>query len=731
MALIGKIREKSWLLVLLIGLALLAFILTDYEKMMGGSGDQYGYGTIDGEMIDYRLMEKAMANFEQADRQQFAQQQKEYTAKDQENSQQKAFKAIVDSVVMQKEFDALGIDVSENEFNAYLYGTDGFSVLPDIAQGFTDSLTGMFNKKALEQRVEQMKTSEDANERALWEQSKVSLTIRRKQEKYFGLLNQGVYVSKLEAKDEYLAQKEVKSISFVMKRFSEIKDEEIKVTDEALQAYFEEHKNDKKYEIKIPSREVKYFNLDVTPSHSDSVAFNKLIKSLRTQFETTKNDSTFILANSDMRFYTTGAFATAVPMNHEKANNFMSYPLEMDTVFKTASVGQIVGPYSNRGVEFISKVIGFTPAKIKARHILLRTGEGIDEAAKDKQADSILKLINKDNFVDFVNQFSEDGSKSSGGDLGEFMEADMVAPFANFCVTEPIGKIGKVKSQFGIHIVEVLERSNERFPKLASIQKTLKASQNTIDDKNAEVNDMLYDIDAKLSQIEGIKEKMEMFDSLAAKGGYFARNMNLNEKNLRLYGLNTEYAENKILELAFGTKAKVGDVYPMPIKDGERYLIAMLTSIKEEGMPTFENIETILRADYIKDEKAKKLMARMAGEKNLDKLAAKVGVPNQKADVTFANPQITGGGYDPEVVGALFSGLKDGSTTLPIVGKTGVYVVKILKTTKAPATTNYKVEQEQMLAAAIGNVQNDAMAALTEKLNVLDNRRLLKAGVRR
>ena len=45
MALIGKIREKSGLLVVLIGIALFAFILGDWRKMTQGSEDQYGYGT--------------------------------------------------------------------------------------------------------------------------------------------------------------------------------------------------------------------------------------------------------------------------------------------------------------------------------------------------------------------------------------------------------------------------------------------------------------------------------------------------------------------------------------------------------------------------------------------------------------------------------------------------------------------------------------------------------------
>ena len=239
MALIGKIREKSTLLVIVIGIALLAFILGDWERITGVMEDLYGYGTVYVEKIDYKAYEEASQKFEEQDRTQFGKQQREYTQKDQEASLDKAWNYVVETNLFAREYEALGINVGDAEFEAYLYGTDGFAVLPELAQGFTDSVTGLFNAKLLQKRIEEMESSTDANVQKQWEDSKKYYTDRRKQEKYFSLLGQGVYVTKLEAEEEYFAQKEVKNISYVVRRYSEISDEDVKISDADVKKYYE------------------------------------------------------------------------------------------------------------------------------------------------------------------------------------------------------------------------------------------------------------------------------------------------------------------------------------------------------------------------------------------------------------------------------------------------------------------------------------------------------------
>ncbi len=735
MALIGKIRERSALLVIIIGVALFAFIMTDWQKISGNTEDKYGYGTVYGEKIDYKEFDDARGKFEQQDRNQFAQQQREYTEKDQEASADKAFSYVTETIIFNKEYDALGIDVSDSEFDAYLYGTDGFTVLPDLAQGFTDSITGMFNAKLLEKRIEEMENSDDPNVQQQWEDSKKYYSDRRKQEKYFALLGQGLYVTKLEAEEEYFAQKELKTISYVVRRYSEITDEDIKISDEELKKYYDAHKTEKKYENRNASREVRYFDVITNPSKSDSAKFNRIMTNIKKDFSATTNDSTFVLQNSELKFYSSSKIATAVPDGHDKSKNLQSYPKYMDTIFKTATVGQIVGPYDSKGAVVVSKIIGFTPRRLKARHILLSTNQSEDKKvieAKQKMADSLLRLINKDNFAEYVTKFSDDkGSVPQGGLIDNFIEADMVPEFATFCATKPIGTIGTAKTQYGIHIIEVLERDNETFPVLASVQKTFKASQETIDRKESEVYNLLYKLESAISKKEDVKSKLMEFDTIAMKAGYFVRPINIQEENPKIYGFTTSLAEDKILKLAFNEDAKVGDITTSPIKDKDRYIIAIVSSIREKGVPNFEDVELVMKRDLIEEKKAERFTNQLLKDKSLEAMAKRGNVEVLKAEVTFANPQITGAGYEPEVIGALFSGLKDGQRTLPLKGKMGVYVIRIDKTTKAPAAANYNMERDQLQSSLKGGIQGQALSALKKKAEVVDNRRFLQAGIRR
>ena len=736
MALIGKIREKSGLLVILIGLALLAFIMGDWQKITGGSEDLFGYGTVYGEKIEYTAYEDATRKFEEQDRMQFMQQQREYTQRDQEASSDKAWNFVVETTLFEKEYEALGIDVSDAEFDAYLYGTDGFSLLPDVADGFRDSITGMFNPKLLEKFIEEREAATDKNIQEQWESTKKGLKDRRKQEKYYALIGQGLYVTKLEAEEEYFAQKEKKNISYVVRRYSEISDEDIKVSDDDVRKYYDEHKSDKKYENKQASREVRWFDVNIMPSKKDSSDFSKEMSSLKGAFAASTNDSNFVMENSEMKFYTSSKFGTAVPEGHPKAQNLMiNYPRYMDTVFSTASIGQVVGPFPSKDKMVLTKVIGFTPQKITARHILIGTNGSTDDkviAAKQKTADSIVKLLNKDNFAEFVTKFSDDkGSVANGGEYADFLEADMVTEFSEFCANKPIGTVGTVKTQYGIHIIEVLSRDAAKFPVVAAVQKTFAASQTTIDKKDSEVYNLLYKLEGKISKIEDAKAKLDMFDTIVQQAGYFARPLNIMSDNPKLYGFLTSFAEDKILKLAFEANAKVGDLTTAPIKDKDRYIIAMVSSIREKGAPNFEDIEKVMRRDLMEERKAKRLMNQLMKDKTLEGMAKRGNTGVMKAEVTFATPQITGAGYEPEVIGSIFSGLKEGIPSKPMKGKMGVYVVRVDQTIKAPAAANYSVEKDQMLGQLRGGLQSQLSGALKKKAEVVDNRRFLKIGLRR
>jgi len=743
MAIIGKIRSKSGLLVGIIGLALLSFILGDYQSFFGSSEGEYGIGTVYGEKIDPNKYNETNGKVQDQDRGQAQKEQKEYTEEDIEKSQDKAWNFLVDSTILKREYDALEVSVSDREFNAYLMATDGFPILEDLsAQFFTDSLTGLVSEKStvegrqkLKLTIDKLKASKEPQAVQQWKGTKQYYTDRRKQEKYLALLDQGAYVTKLEAEAEYLAQKETKNISFVARRYDEIKDISVKISESELKNYYEEHKSDKKYANRSSSREVKLFDVSVAPSRKDSLMFNKNLNTLKDLFLQSANDSIFVAKNSDRNIYFSDKRSTAVPEGNEKANKFQTYPASLDSIFKSASIGQIVGPYTMQENVIISKVLGFTPTRLKARHLLIATNSSKDEkviAAKRKTADSLLKVINTNNFTELVTKYTEDpGSKTTGGLYENFLEAEMVKEFGSFCATQAIGKIGIVKTDFGFHIIEVLERDATKFPLLVSVSKIFKASIETIENKESEITNILYKLDRSISKVEDPIKKSALFDTIVARSKYFPRAIVIEDNSPKVTGFTTAAAANKILELAYAEEATVGNITSYPIKDKDKYVIAMISSIKEKGEPKYEHIKAKMKEDILIEKKSKKLITQMLKYKTMLALSKASNTTIMNAEISFSNPQITGGGYEPEIIGALFASvIKDKKRTLPLKGKTGVYVIQIDKTTKAPTAANYKVERDQMYTALKGSVQGQALGALRKKADIVDNRKLNELRIR-
>ena len=725
----------------MIGIALLAFILNDYQSLFGIGEGEYGIGLVFGEKVDPKTYSIASAKFQEQERNQAAQNGKEFTDADMDASSDKAWNFMVDSTILSKEYEKLGINVTDRELESYWFAKDGFNVLPDLAQFFNDSLTGIQTPQSIENgrvklkaTLDNLKKSKEQQAVDQWNGFKAYHTDRRKTEKYFGLLKEGVYITDLEAQDQYYANNEKKTISFVVRRYTEISDADIKISENELKAYYDEHKSDKKYFVRNATRDVKMFDVNIRPSKADSTVFTAKMNTLRAGFSASTNDSAFVAKNSETPIYFSDKRATSVPEGHPKADRYQTYPMSLDTIFKTATLGQLVGPYVSKEKMVLSKVIGFTPASIKARHILISTNSSTEEkviAAKKKTADSIVKVLNGSNWDEITLKHSEDpGSKDKGGVYEDFLEGDMVKEFGGYCATAPIGKIGVVKTDFGFHIIEVLERSSSNFPLVASVSITFKPSDETVANMESEVNGILMKLDRKVSKEEDPFKKAALFDTIVTRANYAPRVIQIEDKAPKVYGFTTTMARDRILELAYNEDATVGSMTLSPIRDKDKYVIAMVSAIRPEGEPLFENVRAQMERELVQEKKAKRFMNQMAGN-SLQSLSKKFNTPIIDAEITFGNPQISNAGYEPTIIGNLFSGaLKNGQRTLPLKGETGVYVIQIKTSTKAPATTNFQAEKDQMILGIVNQVEGQAMGGLRKKATVIDNRKLSELGVR-
>lgn len=726
MAFIGKIREKSWILLVFIGVALIAFILPEFNK---NSQIKFYPGSVFGDEIENEAYDAKLRETLSMDQQEFNSQGKQYTAEDEANSIEKAWNALVEEKIFSQEFKALQLSVSDKEVEAYLLGVDGFTINPQLEQQFTDS-TGRFNRRMLEQRIDQMKTSKDANEAQQWKNTVESVKKTREYEKYMQLLSLTSYVSTLEAENEYVAQNESKEISFVAKNFSDISNDEIKVTDEQIKKFYDEHKKEIKWEVFTASRDVKYFEIPLRPSTEDVMSFNKELEDLKEKFTKSKNDSLFVIANSEMKLYSTDHQFTYLPEGHKEAQG-LTYPVYMDSVFKNAAIGTVVGPYQQGNQSKIAKVLDKNKYLLSARHILLTANDSAAVLKAEKLADSLMKKLNSNNFEEYVTKYSQDpGSVNTGGKYEEFFDFKMVPEFSKFIVDNPVGKIGYVKTQFGIHIIEVLKKEEVNYPILAVIQKTLAPSEETESNTLNIAYEMIEKIDAKVSKAKNETEKVSLFDTVARQNNFFVTApITIYDNSPKVYNFTSPLAKDNVIKLAYDKKSEIGTICSAPIKDNEKYIVAMVSAVREKGVPTFEDVKERMKVEVIKELKAKRFVSQLQGAKTVEQASQKVGAPVLTATVTFANPQIGPAGYDPKVVGVIFNNLKDGSTTAPIIGENGVYVIKVEKTSKALKTENYEVQRDQLLNTSKQSAYNYARQALYKKADPIDLRKFNQLGI--
>jgi peptidyl-prolyl cis-trans isomerase SurA len=99
--------------------------------------------------------------------------------------------------------------------------------------------------------------------------------------------------------------------------------------------------------------------------------------------------------------------------------------------------------------------------RTRVRHILLPAATPAEEQEARRRLDEFKRQIQAGNasFDALAQQFSTDGSASKGGDLGWIYPGETVPDFERAMRELPVGGIsGPVKSQFGMHLIEVLDR---------------------------------------------------------------------------------------------------------------------------------------------------------------------------------------------------------------------------------------------------------------------------------
>ncbi len=691
MAILSKIRSRSILLISIIALSLFAFIVQDLFRKGNFNETSKDVGSVNGENILFQTFNEKVNNLEKS-------------GQGVSNIQavNKVWDQEVNIALLTNEFKKIGLRVGDNHI------IDALKQNPNIGQNkLFLNISGVFD---LAKFKEYFKSNPGEAESLKGAES--DATLNSKFQLYSTLIKAGFNATKADAKSRYAFETDKINFEYVSVPFSSIKDTDVKISDAEITDFIKT--NEKKYKAE-EIREIQYVVIQDKPSVADEneiktdvnnllngkISYNEATKTNDTLsgFRTAKNVAEFVNSNSDVPFDSTYVAKKDLPS--EVANQLYSLP-----------AGSISAPYMNGKYYCISKSMG-TKANVtaKASHILIGYEGSKSQNQKEKRtkeqakvkAEAILAqaIANPQSFMMLAFQNSEDGSAQQGGDLGYFKQGQMVKPFSDFVFNNAVGKIGLVETEFGFHVINVTDKQDGI--KLATIARKLSASEKTSDNLYTEATK--FEMLANDKPFEDVAKQMKMTIAPVAKFKALDESVGSlgTQRQIIRWAFNSETALNEVKRFEL---ANIGQV------------IAKLKKISPAGLMSIEDAKTMVEPILKNKKKAELLKAKLKG--TLEETAKSNATTVQIAtDLTIQNAVLSTIGQEPKVVGTAFSTAIN-KTSAPIVGNSGVFLVRTKTVVKAPVA-DLKTTIEKLKQQSAGAV-NGVIPALKSDAKIEDNR---------
>ena len=711
MAVLNKIRQRSIFLILIIALALFSFIIGDiFQNLDSSAASDTAIATVNGEDID---RDDFMAKVENIQRQ---------SGGSTTNTQamNRVWENELRAKVMQSQYDALGIAVERDYMRDLLkQNLTAFEEFKNEAGLFDEDKLNEFiaNLKAISTETTTLGGT-PINYQS-WTTFEQNVAVSGVQQTYFNLVKAGITGTLTEGELDYQLENDKVDLKYVQVPYSSIPDSLITVKKSEIEAYMKRFP--KKYEVEA-SRDLIYVEFKEEASLADEQAiqdnlkaliadreeYNEVAKANETVvgFKNTKDNAAFVNANSAQKFNDAFVFRSA--FSSEQADNI--------TGLKT---GELYGPYKDGNFYKLTKMIakqGIADSA-KVRHILIPFLGGVradatvtkTDAEAKATADSIYDVLrrNRSKFKSLLSLSSDKVSNEKEGVI-EFAYTDGFAPeFKAYSFENPKGSLGVVRTDFGYHIIEVLDQGKKQDAyKVATIAQEIEPSVETIDEvfKN--------------------KSKFEIavadadFEAVAKENTYEVRNVSsVKELDENIPGIG---AQRAIVRWAFEDGVDEGDFKSFSTTGGG-FVVVKLTGINKKGLMSVESGSISALPELRKEKKAELIKDRISATTLDDIASAESQNVRTAVAVNMKNPTLSGAGREPLVIGTAF-GLAEGETSKPITGNTGVYVVEVTKVTPAPAMASYQAAANRVGQAKENVVNTQLYNALKDAAEIEDNR---------
>ena len=703
MAVLGQIRKRSFFLILVIGMALFAFVIADVFNRAGpNSSSDEPIGIVNDTDID-------LDNF----RRLVEQTERSYNLSTME-SVNTVWDQLIKSTIFNEQFKNLGIDAGKEQIEMMLSQNESIINDPRFQNSSGIFDFGLFVNFLSQLEVENPAAFQD------WKLQEESIVAIAKENIYFNLIKAATEVTEKEGKDSYHLDNDKINLKYVSISYKDIDDTLFSVSDNEIKKYI--NQNRKEYEIKS-SRGLSYILFPEIPSKSDE-------DQIRSQLEKLLNDR--IEYNDVSKLTDTIPGLKYVNEISEFVDRYSEDPF--DSLYKPKgnlsneyadilyglNPGDVFGPYKDGNKYKISRFLDRKKGgSIRASHILISyqgaTRANPSVTRNKKEAEEIANKIyykarrNIKNFAQLAAENSDGPSKNLGGDLGFFQEGTMTEKFYSFCAKSRVGRVGLVETEFGYHIIHVTDKKD--IVLIADITREIIPSEETSNKVFMDVT--RFEIEAKekdfLTTAEKYKYKVQEVDKIEVL-----------EENLP--GL---FRQRSIVQWAFDEQTKVGDIRKFSISNGG-YAVVLLDKVFETGEIDFENKKEEVKNLLIRNKKIKYINDKYSEIKTLDELSESLDKEIQTASaLTQNNTVLVGSGEEPYIIGAAFSMDLNQPSKL-IEGENGVYMIEVSSKEKAPDLSNYIAYKNALRASKRAEIASSLSIfdALKSASEIVDNRKI-------
>lgn len=710
MATLQTIRSKGPLLVIVIGLALFAFIAGDAWKILQPHQGKQDVGEVNGKTLsaqEYQQMVDELSEVIKLTNGLNSLNEDQLT-----NIKDQVWNTYVTNEVIANEAKKLGLQVTKAELQAVINAGSH----PLLMQTpFRNPQTGAFDKDMLKKFLVDY-ANLDANKMPaqyveyyqkmgnFWNFIEKTLSETLLAEKYQNLIGKSLISNPVAAEDAFNARTEQTDMLLAAVPYSSISDSTITVSKEEIKKLYDSKKES--FKQPVETRNIKYVDVRVVPSDADRKAVQEEVTEYTNQLiSTTKDYVSFVRSTGSTIAY------SDIPVSKSALPNDVASRLD------STSVNEVYGPYYNQtddsynAFKIVAKVSAPDSIQFRQIQVYADTDEKTTELA-----DSIYNALKAGaDFAEVAKKYAQTGEATwinARGWEGTTVDADN-ATLINALIEQPVSEISNLKIGQSNIILQVMNKKQMQDKyKVAIVKCPVEFSKETYNDT--------YN---KFSQFVAQSTTIEALEKNAEENGYTVLpRMNFRSDEHYVGGVKST---REALKWVFD--AKEGEVSPLyECGENDHLMVVALETINPAGYTNINQVSDMLRSEIIRDKKAEKIMAEMKGFNTLAQVKGmKDAVSDSVKHVTFSAPAyISVTRASEPVISAVASKTAVNTTSAPIKGNAGVYMIQVYNKNKNAETLDSKTEQATLVNMISRYAPQQCIYELREKNEIVDKRYL-------